>query len=172
MKQDQQKRCKIRIDASYHDDIKRLAAVLRKGVYRHGAASGAGVGRAAVTGGLGAADTVDVLDHLVDLIPVACGRRVPEPLAEVGLQPPVPPAQTQHAPVALQVQRVLDERQAVLVQAQRLKLLVVRLLQPRLLPHVVAAGLEECGEDDRAADGAGVGDVLAVGAVEAALVAA
>ena len=50
--------------------------------------------------------------------------------------------------------------------------LVVRLLQPRLRTDVVAAGLEEFGKDDRAADGAGVGNVLAVGAVEAALVAA
>ena len=158
--------------AAYHDDIERLAAVLREGVHRHGAASGAGVGRAAVAGGLGAADAVDVLDHLVDLVPAACGRRGPDPLAEVGLQPPVPPAQTQHASVALQVQRVLDQCQAILVQAQRLELLVVRLLQPGLLPDVVAAGLEECRKDDGAANGAGVGDVLAVWAVEAALVAA
>ena len=50
--------------------------------------------------------------------------------------------------------------------------LVVRLFQPRLLPHVVAAGLEEFGKDDGASDRAGAGDVLAVRAVEAALVAA
>ena len=53
-----------------------------------------------------------------------------------------------------------------------LEFLVLRLLQPRLRTDVVAAGLEEPGKDDRAADGAGVGDVLAVRAVEAALVAA
>ena len=50
--------------------------------------------------------------------------------------------------------------------------LIVRLLQPLLLPHVVAAGLQECGKDDRAADGARVGNILTVRAVEAALVAA
>ena len=42
----------------------------------------------------------------------------------------------------------------------------------RILLDVVAAGLEEVGKDDGAADGAGVGNVLAVRAVEAALVAA
>ena len=50
--------------------------------------------------------------------------------------------------------------------------LIVRLLQPRLLPHVIAAGLEECRKDDRAADGACVRDILSVRAVEATLVAA
>ena len=41
-----------------------------------------------------------------------------------------------------------------------------------MLPDVVAAGLEECGEDDRAADGACVRDILAVWAVVPLLVTA
>ena len=41
-----------------------------------------------------------------------------------------------------------------------------------MLRNVAAAGLEEGGEDDGAADGAGVGDVARRGAVGAALVAA
>ena len=50
--------------------------------------------------------------------------------------------------------------------------LLLQGLQPRLLPHVVAARLEECREDNRAADRACVRDVLAIGTVEALLVAA
>ena len=53
-----------------------------------------------------------------------------------------------------------------------LEALVLRLLQPCLRTDVVAAGLEEFGKDDCAADGACVGNILSVRAVEAALVAA
>ena len=80
--------------------------------------------------------------------------------------------QIQDAAVLHELDRVLHQRQPVLAEAERLKLLVVRLLQARLLLHVCSARLEELREDDGAPHRAGDRDVLVVRAVAPALVTA
>ena len=75
------------------------------------------------------------------------------------------------AAAALELDRVLDQRQTVQLQARLLKELVLRDVEAALR-DVVAAGVEERREDDRAPDWARVRDVAAGHAVLPAGVAA
>ena len=155
------------------DDLSEdLGAGGGEGVQRDGAGRRALLGRrdavgigVAVVHLIAAADRVGVARPVVDLVPGAERRARADPLTEeavatVGLHLPTEAAEVDVAARVLQVERVLDEREAVLFQARLLELFKLRLVELRLVADVVAAGLDELREDDRAADLAGVRHVV------------